>query len=121
MSARETESYLKTELIRPVEGSHNPVISWSGVSCSGKDWLISMTLSESDPQQYRVLGHGLLIEQITNVSRDQIRNTLSRQAFRAAKLASLPTILNGEPTILNAHVLVKHQGRLVVNEGFEKH
>jgi adenylate kinase len=120
MSLHENELSLQTRLVRNPAGSHNPVISWSGVSGAGKDWLMERVLATLDPQPYRVLSQGSLISELSGVLRDLIRTTLSDKRMRSTRMALLDTLLNGDPTILNSHVLVKHQSRLMVTEKFEK-
>lgn len=114
-------AYAKTETIFNSEGTyHNKIICYTGVTASGKDFLLESVLGSLDPQnRIRTLNMGTLMSTQLGMHRDHLKNALSLQEINDNQLAILPYILNATPVILNTHMIAQYHGMLLINPHFE--
>lgn len=90
------------------------IISVSGVTSSGKDYLLGRSGAGT------VLSHGTLIGQALATERDAIRQNGDLAHIRSAVLSTADAVLQAQPAVLNTHIFVKHGGYYMVNLELEQ-
>src|SRR3990170_6584303 len=108
MSKQERAPFRKTETLRsPEADQHNRLILYTGVSCSGKDYLLDRALGEFKNGAPQRLSVGTFLSGRLAVQRDQLRRELGLQKMEQIKMELIPDILAVQPAVLVTHIVPK--------------
>lgn len=111
---------------RPEEGSKNKLVVVTGISGSGKDYLLSEFAKTDDRigKTISVVNFGeLLFSRLRQVdpgnnivkSRDDLNRSVSQDVIRVLINSVVDEVIARQPAIVNAHVAYKQQGSIQIN------
>jgi len=107
---------------------HNKLITITGVSGCGKDFLISQMKNVGIlPDSVPIISMGAeLFSTLQDIyphlqSRDDIKRLLSHEEVRAGVSRLCDRIINQQPAILNTHVVYRQADSLTFNPDVERH
>jgi adenylate kinase len=102
------------------EPSLHPVMYYTGVSASGKDFLLDKVF-ENDTISTRVTktSMGRLMAAKLNTDRDSMIKRDGIDSIRDVQAELIPDLLAVSPTVMNAHLVSKYNGLYIVNPQFE--
>jgi adenylate kinase len=112
----------------PKEGeNHNRILMLTGISGSGKDFLLSQAGRQSIlPNEVKTFNFGdELFNHLKNVyhtlrTRDDIRTELTDEQVRKGILSIVDGVIDSQPIIVNTHVVNKHRGTFAANPDIDK-
>lgn len=116
------------ERYRPKEGEgHNKILIVTGVSGSGKDFLLSEAVRQGRiVPTVRTFSFGqelfdyLKMIHLQIQTRDDIRTLLSQDEVRNSILSVIDRLIQAQPEILNTHVVYRQQESYTVNPDIDK-
>lgn len=118
---RERAPFLQTETLRSPELlSHNRLVLYTGVSCSGKDFLLDQAMAQREGEELSRVSMGTFISQRLAVHRDEIRKQMDLPEIEQFKLTLAPEITDLQPAILVTHIVPKYDHVITLNPNFEK-
>lgn len=102
--------------LAPSAGPHNRLVVLTGVSCSGKDFLLSRMLHENLlPPSVAIYNFGESLYALLRLShpelpgRDAIRHLIPPEEVDQAMQQIVEEILAAQPAVLNTHVVYRHE------------
>lgn len=105
----------------PEKGLHNRVVHFSGVTSSGKDFLLDRSLTDFDaPNGITRISMGSLLSEHHALQRDEMTKTVGLKGNYDSMMAVLPKILDRAPVVFNSHILPQYNGMLLLNPEFER-
>jgi len=112
----------------PKEGeNHNRILMLTGVSGSGKDFLLSEARRQGIlPNRVKTFNFGEeLFNHLKRVypilqTRDDIRIALTDEQVRKGVLSIIDGVIDNQPVIVNTHVINKQRGAIAANPDIDK-
>lgn len=116
------------ERYRPKEGEgHNRILIVTGVSGSGKDFLLSEAARQSHiPDTVRTFSFGqVLFDYLRTIhpqiqTRDDIRTLLNQDEVRNGILGVIDALIQAQPVTLNTHVVYRQRESYTINADIDK-
>src|SRR5437879_2840595 len=105
----------------PEISRHNRIVCYTGVSSSGKDFLLDQAINQlQGANGVQALSMGTLMADRLQIHRDSLRVIPELDDIKKAQTAAIPEILANMPVVLNTHIIFKYKDLLVFNPDVER-
>ena len=96
-------------LYSPEKTRHNKIVVVTGVTCSGKDFLLKEVFEDDSLANVNQFSLGTMVGEYHGKNRDQMLGVLDQDGIRVAQVASLSKILENTPAIVNTHIVARYR------------
>lgn len=105
----------------PEIARHNRIVCYTGVSSSGKDFLLDYTMNQmQESHEFQAVSMGTLMANNLQMHRDSLRVVPELDDIRKAQMAAIPEVLSRMPVVVNTHIIFKYKDLLVFNPEVER-
>ena len=112
----------RTETLRsPEKENHNRLLLYTGVSCSGKDYLLDRAMANLSDIELQRLSMGTFISEQLKIHRDGVRDQMNLQEIEQFKMDVVaPEVIAQQPAVLVTHIVPKYNHVITMNPDYEK-